>query len=161
MAESKKRFRFAKWNAHSVLNKRQEIVAMFSLHDLDMLCVNETWLTPHFVFEFFSYLTFRCDRRLGRGGGALILIRSELVVTKMDLSIPYEDAFEVVGLSVRSPLGVMAIVCAYMPSNSGADFLAWRSLFLACPPAMPFSSVVTSMPILAIGVRPALMRPVD
>ena len=129
MAESKKRFRFTNWNAHSVLNKRQEIEAMLSLHDLDMLCVTETWLTPDFVFEFFGYLTFRCDRRLGRGGGALILIRTELTVTKMDLSIPYRNAFEMVGLSVRSPFGVMAIVCAYMPPNSGADLLAWRSLF--------------------------------
>ena len=126
---SKKRFRFANWNAHSVINKRQEIEAMFSLHDLDMLCVTETWLTPDFVFEFFGYMTFRCDRRLGRGGGALILIRSALAVTKIDLPIPYEDAFEAVGLSVRTSLGVMAIVCAYMPPNSGAELLAWRSLF--------------------------------
>ena len=72
MTEPGKRFRFTNWNAHSVLNKRQEIEAMLSLYDLDMLCVTETWLTPDFLFEFFDYLTFRCDRRLGRGGGSLI-----------------------------------------------------------------------------------------
>ena len=133
MAESRKRFRFPNWNAHSVFNKRQEIEAMLSLHDLDMLCVTETWLTPDYVFEFFGYLTFRCDRRLGRGDGALILIRSDLAVTGMDLPIPYGDAFEAVGITVRSLLGVLAIVCAYMPPNADVDLLAWRSL-LACVP---------------------------
>ena len=85
------------------------------------------------MFEFFGYLTFRCDRTLDRGGGALILIRSELAVTRLDLTIPYGDVFEAVGLSVRSPLGDMAIICAYMLPNSGADLLAWRTLF-ACVP---------------------------
>ena len=69
MAESFRRFRFANWNAHSVSNKRQEIEAMLSLNDLDLLCVTETWLDPESVFEFYGYLTFRCDRRIGRGGG--------------------------------------------------------------------------------------------
>ena len=133
MSEPGKRFRFANCNAHSVLNKRQEIEAMLSLYDLDMLCVTETWLAPDFVFEFFGYLTFRCDRRLGRGGGSLILIRSELAFTRLDLTIPYGDVFEAVGLSVRSPLGDLAVVCAYMPPNSRADLLAWRSLFAGVP----------------------------
>ena len=133
MSEPGKRFRFANWNAHSVLNKRQEIEAMLSLYDLDMLCVTETWITSDFVFKFFGYLTFRCDRRLGRGGGSLILIRSDLAVTRLDLTIPYGDVFEAVGLSVRSPLGDLAIICAYMPPNSGADLLAWRYLFASVP----------------------------
>ena len=101
---------------HSVLNKRQEIETMLSLHDLDMLCVTETWLTPDYVFEFFGYSTFRCDRRLGRGGGVLALIRSELAVTGI--------------------------------------FWNGDPCLLACPTALPFSSAVTLMPILAIGVRP-------
>ena len=37
------------------------------------------------------------------------------------------------GLTVRSPLGVVATVCTYMPPNVGADLLAWQSLF-ACVP---------------------------
>ena len=55
MAESVRRFRLANWNAHnSVLNKRQEIEAMLSLNDLDILCVTETWLDPDSVFKFFA-----------------------------------------------------------------------------------------------------------
>ena len=96
---------------------------MLSLHDLDMLCVTKSWLTSEHVFEFFGYLTSRCDRRLGRGGGALILIRSELVVTRMDFPMPGGDAFEAVGLTVRSPLGVLAVVCAYMPPGADVVFL--------------------------------------
>ena len=38
----KQQFRFANWNAHSVLNNRQKIEAMLSLHNLDMLCITET-----------------------------------------------------------------------------------------------------------------------
>ena len=98
-----------------------------------MLCITETWLTSEHVFEFFGYLTFRCDRRQGRGGGVLILIRNELVVTGMDLPIPYGDVFEAIGLSVRSPLGVLAVVCAYMPPGADSDLLEWRSVF-ACVP---------------------------
>ena len=145
MPKSKRRFNFTNWNAHSVLDKKQEIEAMLSLHDLDMLCVTETWLTPDFVFEFFVYLTFRCDRRLGRGDAALILIRNELAVTKMDLPIPYGDAFDAVGLSVCSPLGDL---CAYL-------------CLLTCPPVLPLFSVVTSMPTLVIGARSALMPRAD
>ena len=76
MAVPKQQFKFANWNAHSVFNKRQEIEAMLSLHDLNMLCITETWIVPDLVFEFFGYLTFRCVRRSGRGGGVLILIRN-------------------------------------------------------------------------------------
>ena len=94
------------------------------------------------MFEFFGYLTFRYDRRLDRGVGSLILIRSELAVTRLDRTIPYGDAFEAVGLSVRSPLGDLAIICAFMPPNSGADLLAWRSLF---------ASVSTGAAILLCG----------
>ena len=54
MAQAGKRFRFANWNDHSVFNKRQDIEAMLSLHDLDMLCITETWLTSEHVFEFFG-----------------------------------------------------------------------------------------------------------
>ena len=96
---------------------------MLSLYDLDMLCISETWPAPDFVFEFFGYLTFRCDRRLGQGGGSLILIRSELAVTRLNLTIPYGDVFEAVGISVRSPFGELAIICAYMPPSSGSDLL--------------------------------------
>ena len=106
---------------------------MLSVYDLDVLCVTETWLTPDFVFEFFGYLTFRCDRRLGRGDGSLILIRSELAVTRLNLTIPYGDVFEAVGFSLRSPLRDLAIICAYMPPNLGDDLLVWRSLFASVP----------------------------
>ena len=102
MAGPVRRFRFANWNAHSVLNKRQEIEAMLSLGDLDMLCITETWLDPDSVFEFFDYLAFRCDRRLGRGGAALILVRSKFAVTDLDLSGAIDGGLDAVGLSVCS-----------------------------------------------------------
>ena len=93
MVESKKRFMFANWNAHSVLNKKQEIEAMLSLHDDN----------------------------------------DKLAITKMDLPIPHGDVFEAVGISVCSPLCSIAVVCAYVPPNSGADLLTWRSLFARVP----------------------------
>ena len=126
MAQPRRRFKFAYWNAHIV--KRQDIEAMLSLHDLSMLCITETWLVPDLVFELFGYLNFRLDRRLGRDGGVLILIRNEFAVTDLDLPIPVGDTFDAVALSVCSPLGDMAVVCAYMPANSNAYLSTWRSL---------------------------------
>ena len=99
MAEPKRQLKFANWNAHSMLNKRQEIEAMLSLHDLEILCITETWLVPDLVFEVFGYLTFRLFRRSGRGSGILILIRNESAVTDLDLPIPVQYSFDAVDLS--------------------------------------------------------------
>ena len=64
------------------------------------------------MFKFFGYLTLRCDRRSGRGGGVLILVRNKFAFTNLDLLIPFGKALDAVGLSVCSPLGAMAVVCA-------------------------------------------------
>ena len=124
MAESSRQFRFANWNAHSVSNKWQEIEAMLSLNDLDLLCVTETWLDPESVFEFYGYLT----RRAGRGGGVLILVRRELAVVDLDLPGFADGGLDAVGLSVCSPRGSLAVICAYMPPGSTADLSMWQSL---------------------------------
>ena len=80
----------------------------------------ESWLVPDIVFEFIGYLTFRRDRRSDRAGGVLILIRNEFAVAYLDFPNPVGDIFDAVGLSVCSPLGAMAAVCAYMPRNFAA-----------------------------------------
>ena len=59
--------RISVWNAHSVRSRRVEIESILSKWDLDVFCITETWLDPDDVFEFYGYLTYRCDQVGGRG----------------------------------------------------------------------------------------------
>ena len=71
MGSSERSLRFSVWNAHSVRSRRAEVESILSERELDILCITETWLAPGDVFEFFGYLTYRCDRVGGWGRGSL------------------------------------------------------------------------------------------
>ena len=67
MGSSGRGLRFAVWNAHSARSRRTEIESILSEWDLDVFCISNTWLASDDVFEFYRYLTYRCDQVGGRG----------------------------------------------------------------------------------------------
>ena len=55
---------------------------------IDILCISETWLvqqTPNNHIDIPSYNVFRCDK--GRGGGACIYVKDNLVVNIIDITL--------------------------------------------------------------------------
>ena len=73
MRSTERGIRFAVWNAHSVINKGADIEYLLHDRELDILRITETWLDEDVAFEFFGYLTYRCDCSGGGGGGSVIL----------------------------------------------------------------------------------------
>lgn len=68
------------FNASSINNKVFEINEFLSVSDIDVLSVNESWLTPNSRFKLLPvYLVFTCDRNIGiQGGGVLLAVKKEL-----------------------------------------------------------------------------------
>ena len=120
--------RFSVWNAHSVRSRGDEVESILSEWDLDVFCITETWLDPADVFEFYGYLTYRCDRVGGRGGGSLILVRDTLIVVPLLIDGPWGDLFDVVGIRVSSVIGPLNILTVYSPPNARACSTVWSTL---------------------------------
>ena len=128
MGSSERGFRFSVWNAHSARSRRAEIESILSEWELDVFCITETWLDPDDVFEFYGYLTYRCDRVGGRGGGSLILFRDALIVAPLSTDGPWEDLFDVVGIRVSSTIGSLNILAVYSTPNAQAGSAVWSAL---------------------------------
>ncbi len=67
-------------NACSLLNKFDEVITLSVSHKPHIIAINESWLHVNISdpeIEIRDYSLFRKDRK-GRGGGALLFIRSFL-----------------------------------------------------------------------------------
>ena len=112
---------FAVWNAHSVNNKRADIEFLLHDRELDVLCITETWLGEDVAFEFFGYLTYRCDRPGGGGGGSAILVRESLSVLPLSVDGPWRDRLDAVAVRLSTVLGSLAVISVYAPPESGIN----------------------------------------
>ena len=68
-------------NVRSLLPKAHTLLNYASLYKPRVICLTETWLnnyTPSSLVCPPNYLSYRQDRRQGRGGGSLILINNQL-----------------------------------------------------------------------------------
>ncbi|XP_024873094.1 uncharacterized protein LOC112455426 [Temnothorax curvispinosus] len=70
------KFRLIHWNAHSLLQRFQELERQSTL--FDCAAISETWLKPQFNFMLRGFDTVRRDRVIGRGGGVAILVSHAL-----------------------------------------------------------------------------------
>ena len=80
------------------------------------------------VFEFYGYLTYRCDRVGGGGGGSLIHARDSLLITCLLADGPWRGFFEAVGIRVSSSIGPLNILAVYSPPNAQVGFDVWCAL---------------------------------
>ena len=120
--------RFAFWNAHSVDNKRADIEYLLHDRELDVLCITETWLDEDVAFEFNGYLTYRCDRPGGGGGGSAILVRESLSILPLFMDGPWGDRLDAVAIRLSTVLGSLAVISLYAPPESCVDAGMWSSL---------------------------------
>ena len=121
MRTTEKGITFSVWNAHSVNNKRADIEYLLHDRELDILCITETWLYEDIAFEFFGYLTYRCDRPGGGGGGSVILVREDLSILPLSVDGSWCDRLEVVAIRLSTALGSLAVMSVYVPLESGID----------------------------------------
>lgn len=63
------------WNSRSIIPKREKLETLLYIHNPDIVCITESWLSNRTHFELPNFITVRQDRPAGRGGGALIIVR--------------------------------------------------------------------------------------
>ena len=104
------------WNARSIFKKLPELkqyLAGLTMRP-DVICIQETHLTPKYHPVFPNYTILRQDRPpvRGKGGGLLICVKSSLEFSEVQLSGP-STRLEVLGVSV----GGNAIFNVYNPPS--------------------------------------------
>nr|XP_054757019.1 ankyrin-3-like [Lytechinus pictus] len=115
---SSKNIKFAMLNARSVKNKTAEFVDYILDHELDIVAVCETWLTPNDA-DMIGQLTpcgftFKHIPRAGkRGGGVAVLFKSQLDVRILDS--PNITSFEMIQMSLNHKQKVLHLINVYRP----------------------------------------------
>ena len=95
-------------NAQSIVSKIDDIILLLRNHDIDILCISETWLSPQVCDEYLpfpGYKILRCDREGRRGGGVAMLFRNECRVQQLTMpdAGPLETLWASVSWSGRQP----------------------------------------------------------
>ena len=70
------------WNCQGVRSKRKELELYLKENTIDIIALNETFLTKKINFKIQGYDTIRNDRSTGRRGGVAFLVKHGLVVNK-------------------------------------------------------------------------------
>ena len=122
---SKPPLRIGHLNVRSLLPSIDDVNTALKTHNLDVLCIGESWLNPTVTNNFLvfpGYTVSRCDRPgrgSRRGGGVCVLHRDTFRVER--LTVPTEGtALESLWLSVCSVTAVI-IGVVYRPPNAPVD----------------------------------------
>ena len=70
------------WNCQGVRSKRKELELYLTENSIDIIALNETFLTKKVNFKLPGYDTIRNDRSTGQKGGVAFLVKHGLVVNK-------------------------------------------------------------------------------
>ena len=70
------------WNCQGVRSKRKELELYLNENSIDIIALNETFLTKKVNFTIPCYDTIRNDRSTGQKGGVAFLVKHGLVVNK-------------------------------------------------------------------------------
>lgn len=101
------------WNARGVRHKWDELKELIAELEVDILLLNETYLTPLHRPRVNGFELYRTDRVDRPGGGTAILVRSG--IKHKTVTIPEMDALEVTGVDVHTSAGPMVIYSVYSP----------------------------------------------
>ena len=101
------------WNARSVLANGQEFKKYVDELPTkpDVICVQETWLIPRLDFRIVGYVSVRCDRGEGIGGGCATFIKEN--VSYRELGIGNE--LEYISVEIWTSEGELVIINYYNP----------------------------------------------
>ena len=68
------------WNCQGITPKRKELELYLKENVIDVIAVNETFLSKKHNFKILGYDTIRNDRLTGQKGGVVFLVKNGLVV---------------------------------------------------------------------------------
>lgn len=98
------------WNAHSVIQKKDEIKVFVESNMIDIALISETFLKPCHSFRLPNYVTYRTDRPIRSGGGTAILVRKEIRHEEITANT---EEMETTGIRIYTKKGPMNIYSAY------------------------------------------------
>ena len=70
------------WNCQGVRSERKELELYLKENTIDIIALNETFLTKKINFKIQGYDTIRNDRSTGQRGGVAFLVKHGLVTNK-------------------------------------------------------------------------------
>jgi len=98
-------FSILQWNSRSIFKKWHEFENYLSaLDDLpDVLCIQESHLTPKYQPSIPHYQVLRKDRTLfkGKGGGLMVCVKTFLDFSNTDVALHGSSNLEVLGIAVH------------------------------------------------------------
>ena len=70
------------WNCQGIRSKRKELELYLKENVIDVIAINETFLSKKHNFKISHYDNIRNDRSTGQRGGVAFLVKNDLVVNK-------------------------------------------------------------------------------
>jgi hypothetical protein len=98
------------WNAHCVKNKKSELLNFIAKYNVDVLLLNETWLTNADNFSIPNFQMYRTDRI--RGGTAIIIKSSILHSFSSGIKENYAEATSIRIFTEKSFVTFTSIYCS-------------------------------------------------
>ena len=125
---SVKCLRIFQWNAHSIRNKKHEILNI--CHNFDILVLIETWLKPNIKFFLKDFSIVRNDRITDSAGGICICIRKNLIFKKIDCFVDIPNVLESLNIILFPQTKNEFLISAiYRPPNNSFNTNLWKLYF--------------------------------
>lgn len=119
------------WNCRSIIPKIDRLKAFITNHNLDIFCLNETWLEVSKSFRIPLFNIFRKDRNISYGS-VLIGVRKNIEFKSLNLTS--NSQIECVAVLVKYNDLQFSIVCIYIPPNVKFSVNDIKSVLENIPP---------------------------
>lgn len=135
--------RYGNWNAHSVLNKKPEIESLLHIHNLDILTITETYgsrtETKYGKSGVISLIVV-IGGVIALGGGVMILVRNNLIVSPITISNLAQKHLDCVGINIFTAQYKIQFLGVYAPPNIKIPTKQWTDLIRNC--TLPHSIIL-------------------
>ena len=118
------------WNCQGVRSKRKELELYLKENTIDIIALNETFLTKKINFKIQGYDTIRNDRSTGRRGGVAFLVKHGLVVNKEFRNADFNIITENEALAINLELSCkqnLTLATIYCP-NENPNFSLFQTI---------------------------------
>jgi len=115
------------WNCNGLRSHQNELRNLLaSRTDIDVICLEETFLKPANNYSLPGYQIIRKDRTGARKGGLLIAVREGISYTQLDIG---GDGYDSMAVKISTRSGQIVVVNAYMQPDKPAAKKELNKLF--------------------------------
>jgi len=111
----KKPLNIIQWNCEGIYHKKDALKDTLTREEIDIVCLQETHLTPSMRFNFRGYQNFRKDREHARKGGVLTLVTNKIPAQEIKVQDTGES--EIVGVQLKLPDRTLVVYNCYAPPD--------------------------------------------